>query len=64
MLDITGKDIAGPYLHSCPIMELSLSQGLVTSDRLLGLIDKNRDLFIISVVPKPSQPRKSDKLGR
>jgi len=46
---VTGKDLSDPVIHQLDIMEISLAQAGLGSERKLVLIDRNRDLYITPV---------------
>jgi len=48
---LTGKELADgqPLRHQNDIVSLALSQSGPTHERLLAILDKNNDLFLMSV---------------
>uniref|UniRef100_T1HYQ8 WD_REPEATS_REGION domain-containing protein n=1 Tax=Rhodnius prolixus TaxID=13249 RepID=T1HYQ8_RHOPR len=64
LVDINGKELGNPIQHNNAVLEVSLSHGGTALDRLLAFVDRTRDLYISTVHPKPTIPRKIEKLGR
>lgn len=52
-----------PLHHSTGVVELALNQSGPASDRLLAFVDRNRDLYIATVVLRGTINRKIEKLG-
>ncbi|KAK9510933.1 hypothetical protein O3M35_005605 [Rhynocoris fuscipes] len=63
LVDINGKELGSPLQHNNAVVEVSLSHGGNALDRMLAFVDRTRDLYISTVHPKPSIPRKVEKLG-
>lgn len=63
LVDINGKELGNPIQHNNAVLEVSLSHGGTALDRLLAFVDRTRDLYISTVHPKPTIPRKIEKLG-
>ncbi|RZF37993.1 hypothetical protein LSTR_LSTR006392 [Laodelphax striatellus] len=63
LYETSGDGSTVSFSHTLGVMEIALSQAGSAADRQLALIDRNRDLFIATVVARGSINRKIEKLG-
>lgn len=63
LYEVGGEGNTPPLMHSVGVCDVALNQGGTASDRMLAIVDRNRDLFLAKVPVRGALQRKIEKLG-